>query len=1703
MKNFLLFCLFSILFLSKSFSQITIGYPTKADSITKALDSTLLTVKVGFGAACNKTEATIKFPTGVSYIPGSITKIDGNDAVITISEKNITNKRAPVFAFKGITDAGDITFTLKRKASCAADVSGKDTIYVNGDCGGYLENGNNINNYNIFSPALTLFPPAAINDALIGDTYNRSGGITNGGMGCLDTLWLSIIYPGNGIELIGNQLVIGGKNISPYQISGDTLFFKVFGKKLFQGKETLCNGESVSFTENIKVKECNPQPTIYLTSWGEKPTNPCQSDKGSNIVNTTSGKVDVTAKIKIIQSVSYCRTGINEITYTNNGNGGNVSAMYNIVACLGHNQWGDLYNWPKNDPKITIQNVTINGIKIVYTIDDFYSGNKSYQLKMDQLNTDPDGKNKGLEDIDGDGQFDDLAPGESFTIQYEEKWTCDINCGTAQYNLAPRSILGYTKICDREPIVTENLIGTNPYKVELYHYSTVTAPIEAVGGVPFRSKFCFSGNFIPPAYTPTDSIYYNITFPVGFALVGNITANGVAVPASNYSYINNTLSIFFKNHKINVCVEYDMVYNCGTSGKADIFYNVKYVGDNSCICYENLVCRSQEIFFQCFSGCNAGVINYKPTVKRISLGYTDKSLSTKVKALSVSPTALKIAMATDTVLMTIPGKQIDKFDNLYYQYQLKRANNSYDMLDFVSGIFYQQSATTGKITSCVVNYPVVKNDGVNDVTTFDYDFTGCLFNGLVQPNDSVWLELKYQVSTTNGGYCYGTGVNIVPNTQSYFYNLKKDNSKVFCDYQRTDFSLLGLDYWVGGNSNLTTKGCTGGYLYAAIKAAYNGSGDVFPNEYRPAIQPDSIVVTIPNGYSYNSALPCYIQGAYWSTQTATSLYPQKIITPQVRGQQLVFINPKDGSWDLSDISPYDEWNAYDKISYPVKPNCDAEEYAAIKTAIYLKRFVYSGKPSQEYVPIINNDLGYSTDDKPNLNLVDKTGEVIGIQVQHYWDVEIQNTSNQTAPNLWFALDKTNSGITIDSLVYKPTNTIATPIKYGTKKDWYKISSTGVLGGKNQKLRVYFKYTSCNETDSIKMSTGWNCESYPSSPDTYTCEVKTNWLKVVPALSKVELSIGKQPDFPSIALCVKDTVSVIINSALASDVVNPILKIVLPTGIKINNPLQVEFPLNSGNWENINATFSAGTYSINVGSHSLLVNNSLPGVALSKGVAGRGVKVNVLYESDCDFTNGSKMNFLIEGTRPCGDPVIGDGDEIKTNPIIIAGSTTVGSVGTQVNMGSGKVDCGSIEKLDITLTPVFIPTTSTDTINITIPVGLNYANGSVQGCPTCVVVKSINPNLTELIKVAIPSGLPINKPFTFSIGIKANQESNCEPYSIDVETIRTGTFLSCNTALCQKPTPVVMSFGNGLLTVEKPTIKLISYNLVGNGPFNAGGRYETQLKVDNFGTLNAPAGYIVQIFCIGDNTPFAYTTLPAMSPGQSRIIFDSVTIPVGCSGTNALKAVISKKVVLPTSKTQCLCAENFVINATVLAVVLIDFSATPVLTNNEVKWKVANETVGVTYQVQRSVDKVNFNNLKEVKVNRVANGEYIFTDDLQTLAGASKVYYRLQIINANGNISYSEIKLVSNNSIKGKLVVSPNPAQSSVQLSFVGVKNELVKITLFDTNNKKVKQWDKLIVKGLNKILLTELDKYSGGAYIFNIKSDTIDLNQNIFLTGKN
>ena len=97
------------------------------------------------------------------------------------------------------------------------------------------------------------------------------------------------------------------------------------------------------------------------------------------------------------------------------------------------------------------------------------------------------------------------------------------------------------------------------------------------------------------------------------------------------------------------------------------------------------------------------------------------------------------------------------------------------------------------------------------------------------------------------------------------------------------------------------------------------------------------------------------------------------------------------------------------------------------------------------------------------------------------------------------------------------------------------------------------------------------------------------------------------------------------------------------------------------------------------------------------------------------------------------------------------------------------------------------------------------------------------------------------------------------------------------------------------------------------------------------------------------------------------------------------------------------------------------------------WVTASEVNVIHFNVQRSEDGLLFNTVG--KVNAKGASKYSFIDN-SNLTG--ELYYRLQIVDKNGALSYSEIKqLIIDN---GQLIMSPNPAKDYITISGINIKD---------------------------------------------------------------
>jgi hypothetical protein len=138
--------------------------------------------------------------------------------------------------------------------------------------------------------------------------------------------------------------------------------------------------------------------------------------------------------------------------------------------------------------------------------------------------------------------------------------------------------------------------------------------------------------------------------------------------------------------------------------------------------------------------------------------------------------------------------------------------------------------------------------------------------------------------------------------------------------------------------------------------------------------------------------------------------------------------------------------------------------------------------------------------------------------------------------------------------------------------------------------------------------------------------------------------------------------------------------------------------------------------------------------------------------------------------------------------------------------------------------------------------------------------------------------------------------------------------------------------------------------------------------------------------------------------------------------------------------------------TPLPITLVSFVATADGCNANLSWQTALEQNSSHYEIELSTDGAGFNKVAEVKSRNSATGaEYSYPYK----GLSSRVnYFRLRAVDLDGKATYSPIvSVISNCTIGGKIVVSPNPATHLINVQ--GLDDGRNQILLFDIKGKKL------------------------------------------------
>lgn len=177
------------------------------------------------------------------------------------------------------------------------------------------------------------------------------------------------------------------------------------------------------------------------------------------------------------------------------------------------------------------------------------------------------------------------------------------------------------------------------------------------------------------------------------------------------------------------------------------------------------------------------------------------------------------------------------------------------------------------------------------------------------------------------------------------------------------------------------------------------------------------------------------------------------------------------------------------------------------------------------------------------------------------------------------------------------------------------------------------------------------------------------------------------------------------------------------------------------------------------------------------------------------------------------------------------------------------------------------------------------------------------------------------------------------------------------------------------------------------------------------------------------------------------------------------------------------------NPNVLPLRLTAFAGQLVGTDAYLIWRTAWERETARFDVERSLDGQRFERVGEVPAAGITTGErhYDFTDRQIVKLGVEVVYYRLRMVDVNGNATNSAtVPLTLRRAAVGDPSLYPNPADGAeITLSYPAATATTLSLTLVDARGAIVLRTAVAVAKGMNEVSLGALPGFSSlapGAY---------------------
>lgn len=1423
----------------------------------------------------------------------------------------------------GITEV-DITFAIAAKCEFIDTLTINNAIQVHNIWNfNYTMSGNSLQESDVNTeykdafaiPSLTAVVNNTNGAARVGDCFTREVVVTNSG---LDGFIKDLDYTNtqgsgifvssvevNGIPLtLTKSVQVSGDTLVEANIDGSYFVNNTVGGGAGNGDVFFDPNETVTITENICLLSCiDSRASIHNISWG------CDGRYCNTI--TTSDFVQIgqgSANVQVEDSGSipnvfagYCQPGLSTVTFTNNGVeiDPGFGAMLNLEAGIGFGT-----NFDVNDLGYNISQITIAGIVMPLT------GSMILIDNNPLFATDPDGAG-GLEDLDGDGFFDDLGVGEAFevTINYEvdcavsdpSDLECENNLGTS---FSAR--VDYDNVCNERVVrLRGNYFRPNNKSSNTSTQGDVDAFVEQdtffIRQVVERSISSFGKDCngqeefqvklkLPTGVTPTIS---------EILLIRN---NGtVPIPLLSDNISNDTLTLIFDAAFTPfIAGEYEVVlaFTADCTAELDFAefpYEFAYYCP-PCDCRHIWNCDTLQgpklhaLMPPCPPNtfvCPVGVATKSFEVNRTTFGYTDATYATNFDPVLANK---KVAISCDSIEMKLVNVVGDTplNDSLGVVISYENADESTDSIQtflFDTGVV--RFTNGGNEHFCNITSTDLTIQTIDSLQVQTFDLHSCLTGlGLtLQPNDTIEFIGNFSLNPDGP---YPTKFTNVPNLRGWSYGVV-DGVEEACDHFGDVFTVAKNQTIVNfPSSSAFPVGCEEKFLDYNLITINNGFTDWFGMEFRQAIGIDSIVFDYDPAilesfgtFSPEISIPGHpIHG--------NNYFPVKSFSPSDNGHYVAIFDTLQYVPALNNVQSY-------AFSYRIiiTPNCQSEigsangdnSYSFFPQLYFRDRYyateIGDGSCSEQIIDSQVNDIYYS--DPPSLNITSASNPNFNLAGDTaFWDVQFCNTSFVGEAGLsWFSIEDPSESIQVVSMedVTDPSTIIPlTVVPYGTVGNNFYAFANGLEVGNATAtfddicnvVRVKALVNVCGATN-FNARVGYNCIAFEEpdwTPELYPpCVDDILALNVTTLDPFLDANIIEQPTVDP-DICDTNTIAILLRNTDLGTVFNAKTQIILPMNGANFVPGSFEFAYPSGAAFQpipvdpvfVETTSQGDVYEYSDFSNisSYLDANGLRGFDPLNPTDSNEIVIRYKFDTDCDFLSGSISYYAFQGLKNCGDSTNFESGE--SLPIEINGAAAGLNKIFDVEFTNGSVIIpNSSSTLTISTTNLTTtPTDSADLVFVLLPEFVTYdPNTTAAITPGGWILAEpqieVNGNFQTLFW-NLPTGLVLDDSAVFSFSI-TSPDLSCDVLSLTagLNTIQRKE-LTCvvSSTICE--VDAVTSINNGQLTDIPVQQNTLSY-LVSNYTSTCTGVDEETILINgsimNNGTMLNVSSFDVEFYFDAD------------------------------------------------------------------------------------------------------------------------------------------------------------------------------------------------------------------------------------------------------------